>query len=117
MIKNSALLVVIVRDARTFCPLGRAQGQEAHDRLHHRSSEGQYAGRPGRPDHHRNEFQRQRWRGILADLSAIRVTNDPCWMIVALLVIKQYAQKYPTLTDAEAKAMADEMLECDFSSG
>ena len=28
-------------------------------------------------------------------------------------VIKQYTQKYPNLTDAEAKAMADEMLDCD----
>lgn len=28
-------------------------------------------------------------------------------------VIKQYTQKYPKLTDAEAKAMAEQMLECD----
>ncbi len=28
-------------------------------------------------------------------------------------VIKQYAQKYPTVTDAEAKAMADQMLDCE----
>ena len=28
-------------------------------------------------------------------------------------VIKQYAQKYPNLTDADAKAMAEQMLECD----
>ena len=28
-------------------------------------------------------------------------------------VIKHYAQKYPNLTDAEAKAMADQMLDCD----
>ena len=28
-------------------------------------------------------------------------------------VIKEYTQKYPTLTDAEAKAMAEKMLECD----
>ena len=28
-------------------------------------------------------------------------------------VIKEYRQKYPTLTDAEAKAMAEEMLDCD----
>jgi hypothetical protein len=28
-------------------------------------------------------------------------------------VIKQYTQKYPNLTDAEAKAMAEQMLECD----
>ena len=28
-------------------------------------------------------------------------------------VIKQYTQKYPTLTDAEAKAMADQMLDCE----
>lgn len=27
-------------------------------------------------------------------------------------VIKQYAQKYPDLTDAEAKAMAEQMLDC-----
>ncbi len=28
-------------------------------------------------------------------------------------VIKQYTQKYPTLTDAEAKAMAEQMLDCE----
>jgi hypothetical protein len=28
-------------------------------------------------------------------------------------VIKQYTQKYPNLTDAEAKAMADQMLDCE----
>ena len=28
-------------------------------------------------------------------------------------VIKEYTQKYPNLTDADAKAMADKMLECD----
>ena len=28
-------------------------------------------------------------------------------------VIKEYTQKYPALTDAEAKAMAEKMLECD----
>ena len=28
-------------------------------------------------------------------------------------VIKQYAQKYPTLSDADAKAMAEQMLDCD----
>ena len=28
-------------------------------------------------------------------------------------VIKQYTQKYPALTDAEAKAMADQMLDCE----
>jgi hypothetical protein len=29
-------------------------------------------------------------------------------------VIKEYTHKYPTLTDAEAKAMAEQMLECDY---
>jgi len=28
-------------------------------------------------------------------------------------VIKEYTHKYPNLTDAEAKAMAEQMLECD----
>ena len=28
-------------------------------------------------------------------------------------VIKQYTQKYPNLTDAQAKAMADQMLDCE----
>jgi hypothetical protein len=30
-----------------------------------------------------------------------------------VVVIKEYTQKYPTLTDAEAKAMAERMFECD----
>jgi hypothetical protein len=29
------------------------------------------------------------------------------------VVIKEYTQKYPNLTDAEAKTMADQMFECD----
>jgi hypothetical protein len=29
------------------------------------------------------------------------------------VVIKEYTEKYPNLTDAEAKAMADRMFECD----
>lgn len=29
-------------------------------------------------------------------------------------VIKEYTQKYPTVTDAEAKAMAGEMLDCEY---
>jgi hypothetical protein len=29
-------------------------------------------------------------------------------------VIKQYTQKYPKLSDAEAKSMADEMLDCEY---
>ena len=29
-------------------------------------------------------------------------------------VIKAYTQKYPNLTDAEAKAMADQMLDCEY---
>jgi hypothetical protein len=28
-------------------------------------------------------------------------------------VIKEYVQKYPNITDAEAKAMADQMLDCE----
>jgi len=30
-----------------------------------------------------------------------------------VVVIKEYTQKYPNLTDAEAKAMAERMFECD----
>ena len=30
-----------------------------------------------------------------------------------VVVIKEYTQKYPTLTDAEAKGMAERMFECD----
>ena len=29
-------------------------------------------------------------------------------------MIKEYTQKYPNLTDAEAKAMADQMLDCEY---
>ena len=29
-------------------------------------------------------------------------------------VIKEYTQKYPNLTDAEAKTMAEQMLDCEF---
>ena len=45
MIKNSALLIITfaMLDVLPSRPRPRSG---AHDRLHHRSSEGQYAGRP-----------------------------------------------------------------------
>ena len=65
------------------------------------------------PHHNRNEFQRQRWRGILADLSANASYERSRLDDRRAAVIKQYTQKFPNLTDADAKAMADQMFDCE----
>jgi len=111
MTKNSTLLMVTFA-ILAFCPLGRAQDQDLTidstiavvranmqaDRtalvtagMHFNDKEGAAFW----PIYQQYEYERSR----LDDGRAA--------------VIKLYTQKYPNLTDAEAKAMADQMLDCE----
>ena len=111
MIKNSALLVVTFA-MLAFCPLGHAQDQE--------------------PDIDstiavvRANMQADRTALITTGMHFTDKEGAAFWPIYEqydherslvddgrVAVIKEYTQKYPTLTDAEAKAMAEQMLECD----
>ena len=111
MIKNSALLMITFV-MLTFCPLGRAQDQEPTidstiavvranmqaDRTALVTAGMNFNDKDGAafwPIYQQYEYERSR----VDDLRAA--------------VIKQYTQKYPNLTDAEAKAMADQMLNCE----
>jgi hypothetical protein len=112
MIKNSALLTITLV-MLTFCPLGRAQDQEPTidstialvranmqaDRTTLITAGMNFNDKDGAafwPIYHQYEHE----RSLLDDRRAA--------------VIKLYTQKYPTLTDAEAKAMAEQMLDCDY---
>ncbi len=111
MIKNSALLMVMFT-MLAFCPLGRAQDQGptidstiAVVRANMQADKttlittlmnfNDTDGAAFWPVYQHYEYERSR----LDDRRAA--------------VIKQYTQKYPNLTDAEAKAMADQMLDCE----
>ena len=111
MMKNSALLVVMFA-MLAFCPLGRAQDQEPNidstiavvranmqaDRTVLITTGMNFNDKDGAafwPIYKQYEYERS------------RLDDD------RVAVIKEYTQKYPTLTDAEAKAMAEKMLEYD----
>ena len=111
MMKNSALLVVTFA-MLAFCPHGHAQDQGLTidstiavvranmraDRTALITTGMNFNDKDGAafwPIYQQYEYERSR----LDDRRAA--------------VIKQYTQKYPTLTDAEAKTMADQMLDCE----
>jgi hypothetical protein len=111
MIENFALLIVTFA-MLTFCPLGRAQGQEPTidstiavvranmqaDRTTLITAGMNFNDKDGAafwPIYKQYEYERS------------RLDDD------RVAVIKEYTQKYPTLTDPEAKAMAEKMLDCD----
>src|SRR5271165_4464268 len=111
MIRKSLLLMVMFA-MLAFCPLGRAQDQEPTidstiavvranmraDRTALITAGMNFTDKDGTafwPIYQQYEYERSR----LDDRRAA--------------VIKQYTQKYPTLTDAEAKAMAEQMLDCE----
>jgi hypothetical protein len=114
MIKNSALLVVAFA-MFAFCPLGRAQDQD-----------------PQQPSLDstialvRSNMQADRNTLITTGMNFSDKDGATFWPIYReyeyersklddrrVAVIKEYTQKYPSLTDAEAKAMAEQMLQCD----
>ena len=111
MIKKSALLMVTFA-MFSFCPLGRAQEQEptvdsaiAVVRANMRAGRtalittgmnfSEKDGAAFWPIYQQYEYERSR----VDDRRAA--------------VVKEYTQKYPSLTDAEAKAMAEQMLDCE----
>jgi Spy/CpxP family protein refolding chaperone len=111
MIKNSALLMVMFA-MLAFCPLGRGQDQEPTidstiavvranmraDRTALITTGMNFTDKDGAafwPIYEQYEYERSR----LDDRRAA--------------VIKQYSQKYPNLADADAKAMADQMFDCE----
>jgi hypothetical protein len=111
MMKNSALLMITFA-MLAFCPLSRAQDQEPSI-----SSVIEVA---------RAGMQADRATIITAAMNFNDKDAAAFWPIYRqyeyersklddrrVLVIKEYTQKYPTLTDAEAKAMAERMFECD----
>ena len=112
MIKNSASLMVIFA-MLAFCSLGRAQDQvptlDSTIRLVRASMQADKTtlittgmnfnekdGAAFWPIYRQYEYERSK----LDDRRSA--------------VIKEYTQKYPTVTDAEAKAMAEEMLDCEY---
>ena len=111
MKKNSALLMLTF-SMLAFCPLGRAQDQEPSidsaievaranmraDRATIITQAMNFSDKEAAafwPIYRQYEYERS------------RLDDD------RVAVIKEYMQKYQTLTDAEAKAMADKMLDCD----
>jgi Spy/CpxP family protein refolding chaperone len=111
MMKNCALLVATFAMV-AFCPLGRAQDQEPNidstiamaranmraDRIALITTGMNFNDKEGAafwPLYQQYEYERSR----VDDRRAA--------------VIKQYTQKYPNLTDAEAKSMAEEMFDCE----
>ena len=111
MIKNCALLMVTFA-MLAFCPLGRAQDQEP-------TIDSTIAVV-------RANMQADRTALITTGMNFNEKDGTAFWPIYKeyeyersklddrrVAVIKEYTQKYPTLTDAEAKAMAEQMLQCD----
>jgi len=112
MINNSVLLIVAFA-MLTFCPLGRAQDQEPNI--------------DSTIALVRANMQADRTVLITTGMNFNDKESAAFWPVYQqyeyersklddgrVVVIKEYTQKYPTLTDAEAKAMAEKMLECDF---
>jgi len=111
MVKNCALLMVTFA-MLAFCPLGRAQDQEP-------TIDSTIAVV-------RANMQADRTALITTGMNFNEKDGAAFWPIYKeyeyersklddrrVAVIKEYTQKYPTLTDAEAKAMAEQMLQCD----
>ncbi|HXJ88337.1 MAG TPA: hypothetical protein VMS18_16060 [Candidatus Binatia bacterium] len=111
MMKNSALLMITFA-ILAFCPLSRAQDQEPS------VSSVIEVTRAG--------MQADRATIITAAMNFNDKDAAAFWPIYRqyeyersklddrrVVVIKEYTQKYPTLTDAEAKSMAERMFEYD----
>jgi hypothetical protein len=115
MIKNSALLMVTFA-MFTFCSAGHAQSQEP----------GQEPTIDSTIAVVRANMQANRTTLITAGMNFNDKDGAAFWPIYQqyqyerarlddrrVAVIKVYTQKYPNLTDAEAKSMAEQMLDCD----
>ena len=111
MMKNSALLMITFA-MLAFCRLGRAQDQEPSI-----DSAIEVA---------RAKMQADKATVLTATMNFNDKDGAAFWPIYRqyehersglddgrVAVIKEYAQKYPTLTDADAKAMAEQMFDYD----
>ena len=109
--KNCALLVATFA-MLTFCPLGRAQDQEPSvSSVIEMTRAGMQADRAAIITSAMNFTDKEAavfWP-IYRQYEYERSKLDDRRVVV----IKEYTQKYPKLTDAEAKAMAERMFECD----
>jgi hypothetical protein len=111
MIKNSSLFVLTFV-VLAFCPLGRAQDQEPTiDSTIAVVRANMQAGRTTiiTTTMNFNEKEGAAFWPIYQQYEYERSKIDNR----RVAVIKEYTHKYPNLTDAEAKAMAEQMLECD----
>jgi hypothetical protein len=111
MIKNVALLLVTFA-MLAFCPLGRAQDQEPTiDSAIAVARANMQAGKTTviTSAMNFNDKEGAAFWPIYKQYDYERSRLDDG----RVAVIKEYAQKYPNLTDADAKAMAEKMLECD----
>src|SRR5579864_5694519 len=111
MMKNSALLVVTFA-MLAFCPLGRAQDQEpAIDSIIAVVRANMQAGRTTliTTGMNFNDKEGAAFWPIYQQYQYERSRLDDR----RSAVIKEYTQKYPSLTDVEAKAMAEQMLDCE----
>jgi hypothetical protein len=111
MIKNSALLMITFA-MLAFCPLGRAQDQEPTiDSAIAVARANMQAGKTAviTTAMNFNDKEGAAFWPIYKqyDYDRSRLDDD------RVAVIKEYAQKYPNLTDTDAKEMAERMLECD----
>ena len=111
MIKNSALLMVMFT-MLAFCPLGRAQEQEP--------------GIDSAIEVARAKMQADKATVITATMNLSDKDGAAFWPVYRqyerersvlddgrVAVIKEYTQKYPNLSDSEAKAMAERMFDYD----
>jgi hypothetical protein len=111
MTKNVALLLVTLA-MLAFCPLGRAQDQEPTiDSAIAVARANMQAGKTTviTSAMNFNDKEGAAFWPIYKQYDYERSRLDDG----RVAVIKEYAQKYPNLTDADAKAMAEKMLECD----
>ena len=111
MIRNSALLILTF-GLLAFCPLARAQDQlpnlDSTIRLVRASMEADRTSLITTGMNFSDKDAAAFWP-IYRQYDYERSKLDDR----RVAVIKEYTQKYPNLTDAEAKAMAGKMLECD----
>jgi len=118
MIKNAAVLVMTTFAMFAFCPLGRAQNQAPAIQIQEPTIDSTIAVV-------RANMQADRTTLITTGMNFNDKEGAAFWPIYKeyeyersrlddrrAAVIKEYMQKYPNLTDSEAKAMADQMLDC-----
>jgi hypothetical protein len=111
MMKNSALLMVMFA-MLAFCPLGRAQDQEPTiDSAIAVARANMQAGKTAviTTAMNFNDKEGAAFWPIYQQYDYERARLDDG----RVAVIKQYTQKYPNLSDTQAKAMADQMLDCE----